>query len=344
MHSLNIIISPSGNFYGSEQVLYDFLQNTTNKYDVFVPKDSLLKHKLQIQNKHQIFEFKNLFWLYSKLSVLLCFKYKTVYVNEGGHIRYIKLLSGIFKNHKFVVHLRIIEDAISPHLKTIRSNISLVVVSAFLKSYLSNQKNEMICLHDPFNPFVIKQKQLSNNAKVIKIGIIGRVTPTKGLAEIDLFISYTEKEKYPFEFHFFGNIESNLTEVSMFLEKVNSNIYSKCFFHGFVNSADEIYNSIDLVIHLNRKEPLGRICFESWSYGVPLIGFKNGGIGELSEALGVTNFTVDFKDGWQKKIFQKIFQIETIITTELINSVRNRMNEKFSSEHYTKQIDHLITE
>lgn len=72
----SIIISPSGNLYGSEQVLIDYLVQTKNNYTVYVPKSSVLESELhQLNTHHSIrsFNSKILQLFYFKFFVLLLF-------------------------------------------------------------------------------------------------------------------------------------------------------------------------------------------------------------------------------------------------------------------------------
>lgn len=42
-----------------------------------------------------------------------------------------------------------------------------------------------------------------------------------------------------------------------------------CKFHGFVNDKKQIYQSIDILLHFNKVEPLGRIVMEALDFGIP---------------------------------------------------------------------------
>ena len=47
MYSKTLMVSPSGSFYGSEQVLYSHLDYTKKSYTVFVPFGSFFQKKLK---------------------------------------------------------------------------------------------------------------------------------------------------------------------------------------------------------------------------------------------------------------------------------------------------------
>lgn len=42
-----------------------------------------------------------------------------------------------------------------------------------------------------------------------------------------------------------------------------------CKFHGFVNDKKQIYQSIDVLLHFNKVEALGRIVMEALDFGIP---------------------------------------------------------------------------
>ena len=277
-----IIISPSGNLYGSEQVLIDYLQSGNSKHKVYVPAKSLLFNFLsKINIKYS--NYSNLWFLYLFVFIDLLFRsYSTVYLNEAGHSKYISYLAVIFKNKKFVIHIRLLEDCNSNryplgHL----SNITFVTVSEFISN---NFPYPSKVIHDGYN-FTKNNNWVSEIDNTIKIGIIGRITKSKGFDE---FISlFNHISHLDVEFHFFGDVSSDVELISSMNDIQNAH---KIMFHGFVESKDLIYSNINLVLHLNKQESLGRIFFEALDYGIPLIGFHKGGIGEISDCINYPHF------------------------------------------------------
>ncbi len=343
MTNQSIIISPSGNFYGSEQVLFDYLEHSQLSHTVYVPKASLFESKLHKQNKHTIKGFGSLLGLYLHVVIGLLFKYKTLYLNEGAHVKYIKLLARIFKHRKFIIHVRISEDATASRLGKPQSNITLVAVSDYIKSLITNPNHLTIRLYDPYPSHKLITPKNKTTLPIKRIGIIGRVTNTKGLKEIQAFISYVEKMQRAFEFHFYGHVEDELEEVKDFMSVIECNHYAKCEFHGFIDNTDTIYQSIDAVLHLNRFEPLGRICFESYAHGLPLIGFNTSGIGELTKAFGTDGLTLEYKLGWEDAILDLLSEINQNFPKELITKTQGVIANKFSVQTYCSTIDKLIT-
>ena len=123
MYSKTLMVSPSGSFYGSEQVLYSHLDYTKKSYTVFVPFGSFFQKKLKRQHKHDVCGFSNIKLLYIKIFLKLLFAgYKTLYLNEGGHIKYAKLIAKLLPFVNVVVHIRLVEDTGSNRLDKLPKN------------------------------------------------------------------------------------------------------------------------------------------------------------------------------------------------------------------------------
>ena len=143
----NIIVSPSGNLYGSEYVLLDFLKESSLKYQIYAPKDSTFSKKLKEEN-YKVSGFKNLKWLYFKIFFKLLFSRNILYLNEGGHISYVKVLAKILFFKKFFISVRLLEDC-NAKLHKISNNISLIAVSNYIKEKI-NSNGKSLVIYDPF--------------------------------------------------------------------------------------------------------------------------------------------------------------------------------------------------
>lgn len=84
------------------------------------------------------------------------------------------------------------------------------------------------------------------------------------------------------EFHFYGDVNNELetVEIYNYLQSPKNRD-----FHGFVSVKFELFSDIQVLLHVNDNEPLGRIFFEILDYGIPFIRVNNGGIGEISELI-----------------------------------------------------------
>jgi glycosyltransferase involved in cell wall biosynthesis len=342
LNSPYLIISPSGNFYGSEQVLFDYLNNTQISLQLYLPKNSLFESKLnEIKQKNFIKKgFNNVKYLYLEVAFNLLFKkYKSVYLNEAGHIKYIKILARIFPNVCFVVHIRLVEDTFLTRLKSSSANIKYVAVSKYILDELPvNAK----LIYDPFPFSESKFLRRENSVKFI-IGVIGRISKSKGLDKlIELAKSLKDNPLFmDFEFHLYGD-QIFSQENIMYLNGIHSLKMIKLM--GFVSDKISIYKDIDAVLHLCDTEPLGRIFLESINFGVPLIGFKAGGIGEIGELTNAADFLVAANDSWIPEIQKNLLLVKNNRDnlSKGMQVSKFKAMELFSLERYTRELDKLI--
>lgn len=340
------VISPSGKFYGSEQTLLHYLNGSELSFDVYVKyeKEGLFDKLIFNNNiqKHKIIKFWNPKILYVKLVLLLMMKYDTIYVNEGGHIRYIKLLAHIFRNKRFIVHIRLTEDAQKSRLNKLPPNVHLISVSSYIKDIIFNSISvNTDVLSSPYRggeTNLVWDKELSKKTKY-NIGIIGRVTPTKGLDNAKHFIHFLEKKKTTeFEFHFYGDIEYNISFVQDFIHEAQELKFVKCVFHGFTSDKNKMYLSSDIIIHFNENEPLGVVFFEALNYKRPFIGFDSGGIGEVAKVLNLSPF-VQKEKGWEKTLLNLINTIDI----NRFQKAYEKMLDVYSPSSYCKKLDQTLT-
>lgn len=345
-----IIISPSGNLYGSEQVLLDFLKHTTHQYIVYLPQHSLLYKEVLMLNKHCIKQFKpdHPVRLYLIIMFNLLLRgVKSVYINEGGHIKYIKLLAFFFRSVKFTVHLRMVYDAEGNRLgyKPF-SNVQLIAISNHVAKKIPAHWNCIVA----YDPYVFK-KDLHHNVEipvalgpVFRVGIIGRISPTKGFMEIALLLKYLESsEARNIAFNFYGSF-SNDENVQAKAKEIIAYKHVKVIFNGFVNQS-EIYNNIDCVCHFCEDEGLGRVFFESIDRLKPFIGFQKGGLIEIASAFQLNNFLIEKNnEAWVNSFIEKLNYTQDHYqeTVNQIKNARQHFATKFSMHEYLHKIETLI--
>ena len=337
-----IVVSPSGAFYGSEQTLFSFLSNTDTKYTVFVKKEpGLLLDKLS-KTIHKVKSFSNVKLLYFRLLLNIFFlKIDRIYVNEGGHIKYCKLLGKIFPKLKIVIHLRLVEDTTKGRLHGLPKNLELISVSTFIKNLVLNEiGTETQVLSSPMRELEFCNSNFKDLEKkdIYKVGIVGRVTPSKGVKNIIEFINYLELNKISaYELHFFGTVEDQYYEVTELISLTDKLTYVKLYFHGFTSCKSRIFEESDLIIHFNEHEPLGVVYFESLSYGTPFFGFNSGGIGDISEVIELNNVIENDSD-WPNNMLETIKSIGT--TT--FSDARERMKLHYGIDQYVNRLENII--
>lgn len=292
--SRKLVISPSGNFYGSEQVLFDYLQDTKLMLDVAVPRNSLFFSKLEeAKTKHRILPYNNkqlplfyarVFWL------LLTGKYSLVYLNEAGHVKYLILLARVFRKRKFIVHVRMLEDSDASRWKGgIPNNLIVLAISKYISEKLPVRN---LLLYDayPFSDKVLPN--WSGKLDKVSVAIIGRITKTKGLGLLPGIIDRIRKDGTEGEYIFelYGEMADDILRDELFTELEESELV---VLRGFERNKESIYHSADCILHLSKQEALGRIFFEAIDHFKPMVGFKAAGIGEIAELLQLEHWLAD---------------------------------------------------
>ncbi|MDO7788435.1 glycosyltransferase family 4 protein [Desulforamulus aquiferis] len=118
----------------------------------------------------------------------------------------------------------------------------------------------------------------SKSDQGLRLGFIGRITPNKGIEVILKAIDKLPLHKKNITLKIAGSGDKQY--IKALSKKYSMNNIS---FLGFI-PVEEFYPEIDvLIIPSLWNEPLGRITFEAYSYGVPVIASCRGGIPELVE-------------------------------------------------------------
>lgn len=343
-----LIISPSGNFYGSEQVLYDFLKNCSVNVDVAIPKDSVFLERLSaLKLPHTLLPYNNkkpvVFYTFLFLKLLFN-KYNSIYLNEAGHSKYILLLAKIFRKKKFLIHVRMAEDTAKnrwPYLHG--SNVTVIAISGYIQHCLRFQST---LLYDPYN-FNTKEttgRETKYGQQKLVVGVIGRITLTKGLSVLIELLQHIRDSDLSdrYQFLLFGDVSED-AKLSGLPEKLR--LFANVSLEGFINEQESIYNCIDCIMHFSTQEALGRIFLEAIDYGKPLIGMDAAGIGEIGHSLNLDDLLVNpssanlislLKDNleyircdykkWSKKVLQQ----------------RQKAREIFSVVNYVNIVEKFI--
>jgi glycosyltransferase involved in cell wall biosynthesis len=317
-----LIISPSGNFYGSEQVLFDYLSSTPTRVEVMVPKDSVFEKKLKTllpQKQIGTFKTSGLLKLYTKLFFSLSSgKYNSIYLNEAGHIKYILLLSRIFRRKNFVVHVRISEDTEKNRwLMEPGENVLVLSISENIQQQLPYSSR---LIYDPFifsASSAVEAVYVSKS--IFKIAIIGRITHTKGIKRLVGILDRLQQMGLSGQYHFFlfGDVSEDAAKEDWFASLQR---HKEVTLAGF-RDKKEIYEMSDAVMHLSTQEPLGRIFLETINDELPFIGINAAGIGEIGKLTGLEELLADPQS--------------SDLTGELVTRMENVKN---NYTHYCQQV------
>jgi glycosyltransferase involved in cell wall biosynthesis len=341
-----IIISPSGAFYGSEQVLFDYITHTRVAADVVVPANSILYKKLmETASNHTIktFQPSNLMRFYVLLFFKLLFnRYRTVYLNEAGHVKYILLLAKILPKKKFVIHVRITEDAVRERwiLKP-GKNVTVLAISEYIAKQLPYTSS---LLYDPYpfgKLFLPKDHKLG---KDLKIGVIGRITHTKGVDLLFELLNLIKNRNLTahYKFLLFGTMSDDAI-ADGFEDKLKA--FENVTMCGFESSKEKIYTAIDCVMHLSKQEPLGRIFLETIDAEIPFIGINAAGIGEISTLLEIKELMADpTKSDLSGQLIELLeaSRVNYYEQSQIIAAQKKHAADIFNIDSYTQSVDKLL--
>lgn len=344
-----VLISPSGKLYGSERVLLDYVTNTSLKFDIIIPSGSDLEKALvNTSTKHKVITYNPARTAFLYLKLFFSFfigRYKKLYLNEAGHIKYILLLAKIFPKCLFTVHIRIMED-ISPERwtlakKKLPANINLITISEYISRRFPFP-NQIIC--DPFTFDTYNSRPTYDKTQPLNIGIIGRVAHSKGIHLLPYLLEQVDKEYMSGKivFHLFGDISEDLDPQVKAVLNNSKNV----ILYGYVKDQSSIYDKLSAVMHLSETEPLGRIFFESVNKGLPFIGIKAGGIGETAAIYNYNELMVDCAEPSIMAV-ALINKLTLLIEDHSkyvndINELKQKMMLSMTVSKYCSRVDQII--
>ena len=147
--------------------------------------------------------------------------------------------------------------------------------------FCKSQKKVIFNSYEPKEQQIIRPFEPNN----IRFGYIGRLTPEKGVKLILDEFSLVKKD----------NITLTIAGTShdkKYIQYLKNKSGKNVTYIGFVNP-EEFYSNIDILIVPSLwHEPLGRIVFEAYAHGVPVIGSNRGGIPEIIDS-GKTGMIFD---------------------------------------------------
>jgi glycogen(starch) synthase len=179
-----------------------------------------------------------------------------------------------------------------------------------------------------FNPFLLKQSagNLKEPTKRLRLGFLGRIESLKGIDFLLKEIQSLPPEAY--ELYIAGPGETAYTEE---FKKRHSDL--PIHWLGFMQP-EEFFPKIDLLIVPSLwQEPFGRVIVEAYSYGIPVLGSRVGGIPEIIDE-NVTGFLFDpFTPGSFREKFSGI-------TAERLHAMRKSCIARaleFEPDHIGRQ-------
>ncbi len=335
-----IITSPLGkaydnfNAYNFKLVKINSLRKIHRKYDQWGFKD-----KIQILFNIQI-SFINL------MRVILKSKPNLILAN-GNFAALHAFLAAKLTNKKMIIVQHLLYDKNSLDAKVLSFLGKRVRQLICVSNAVAYRTREILELSDTDKIKVIHNgidlpelDNINNNSEIINVGFVGSIIRAKGLDMILQAMTPSLMENKNVFMHIFGtkfNDDDSLCYHDEILSIIKDNkLEKKVVLHGHVDSKDDIYNSIDILINYSTvEESFGYNILEAMSYSKIVIATNAGGIPELIEdkknGFLVSRNNVETLTGTIN------YCIDNINSEELLNirkNAREVVMRKFSLEHF----------
>ncbi len=340
----NIVISPSGRFYGSEQTLATYLERTTKRHTVYVPRNSspLFTERITKSCDGRM----KCFWSPWHLYLIMVLKLgmdvlngnpRVMYINEAGHLRYALVLARLFGKVKFVIHVRLVEDVhCRPWPQEVPENVEVLATSNYIQRLLSGRGINCSVLSSPFRE---KMSPLKNEFFPNILIVVSRLSEAKGLRYYLEMLRSIENRKIPIEVHHFGECDEAAEAA---LNVVREMKYVNWISRGFVKEKQAIFRD-GILLHLNPNEPLGVVLLEALNNSIPFIAFDEGGTGEIGRNLQLHEFLINRKECWTGRIVELIQSRHLVDWTSAIIRGREEMARSYNPDVYVERLDAILS-
>lgn len=305
-----LIVEPSGNMWGSERVLLDFLQNAPLvpawEFGVCCPPATpILKplSRLPVQvfqtfavNLHLTSRARRLLTTARLLKTARRFKPQLIYVNQAGATR-IALAVGRLLRVPIVTHVRLVEDV--AYIQSLRADTAalpkVICISNYIYHLFVNAPGichkQVVMMYDPYSPQSAWQKLPSTGADSAPdpvVSCVGRLARIKGQDVLLQAVAALKRDGLMLRALFIGAAGSNDSSGDD-LRRLASDLEIADRVEWLGYQEEVIPRTARCVAQVcpSHSEPLGRVIFEAWDAGtVPIAWSGSGGSAEIIEASG----------------------------------------------------------
>ena len=343
-----IIASPTGKAYDKFNTNNIKLIKINSLRKIFRKSDRWhFKVKLQI--------LLNIVFSFIKLITAIFKSKPDLIVANGNFAGLYAFFAAKLTNRKMIIVQHLLYDKKSLDAKVVaflgKRVSKLVCVSNAVASRTreilgESDNNKIIVIH---NGIELPEKNgVASNNKIINIGFVGSIIRAKGVDIILQAITPVLMENKNVFMHIFGT-KLNDEDSHSYYDEIQSiikdnELENKVLLHGHIDSKDDIYNLIDILINFSIvEESFGYSILEAMSYSKLVICANAGGIPELIE---------DKKSGYlvEKNNVEQLtdtinYCIENFNSNELLNirkNAREIVKMKFSLEHFNINYKNLF--
>jgi glycosyltransferase involved in cell wall biosynthesis len=356
-----LFLHAGSEWYGADKILYNVLKTllANNECHVILPNEGILHEKIiQLQIPCNLLKYPVLRRKYFSISGILIYFYhllKTIpqligYIQKNKieilHSNTIAVLEGVLlstilhKPHVWHIHETLKKPALLVKaLSFFARNFSTVTlcVSKTVADNLGKSKKIRI-IHNGIplinSPDMASQKRLHNP---FTIGVVGRFNAIKGqisLLQAIQNVKGSGRLNAACKILLIGGVFENdlrwLNNVKQYIDE--QEIGSFVEIRDFSENIESIFNEVDLIAHPSiLPDSFPTVVLEAMSFGVPVVGYKNGGICEMLNYDGECLAEIgDFKG-----IGERI--VTFIANKEFYNKKRKCQHERFL-QHFTIEV------
>jgi glycosyltransferase involved in cell wall biosynthesis len=243
-------------------------------------------------------------------------------------VRMFRLLS------RWVPHFVIANSA-----STLRSVYPGAITGSASSSSVRGRRSSAV-VHDG-TPWPFKGSSSSAGNGVVRIGLIGRISPWKGQhifleAAARVHPNYPNARFYIVGSALFGEAEYE-RKVRLLTESLG--ISSIVTFTGFRSDVQNAIADMDLIVHASISgEPFGQVIIEGMAAGKPVIATNGGGVPEIVED-GKTGILVPMGDAPAMAEAISRLLADPVLASDMGTRGRERVRNHFTIEHKARKIE-----
>ena len=351
-----LIVEPAGNLWGSERALLDLIDGVSDlEFAVCCPPDTplcaeLVKRDIRvlpwfIADLHRKSKLERLKAACNVLRACLQFRPQAIYLNQSGVFKVASVAAKIL-NLPVIAHVRIFEDAAylaaqRPSASCLKGVIAISdAIEAEVRRFSELASIRSHKIYDAYipsaeTPSVTKLEEHSaDNSRLV---CVGRITPIKGQ---DVLIDALKLIDPDVDCLMVGTGQSDFVDSL----KVSGNSLSGLQWMGFQHKVDAILSTASILVCPSRREPLGRVIFESWNAGcVPIVYGGSGGAAEIVEA---ARGGLLYEEQTPKSLASAIQNALTLTPVErryLVEAGRTWMYQNCSSKKYGEKMSAILS-
>ena len=278
----------------------------------------------------------------------------TITTPEGGmaarrlglpHVWHVRELVGKSAPFRLPLSGSRLRDYITSHASKVVANSN--VTAAPLRQWLPDDYLEVVPNGIDIGRF-IPQPVVAEKRPLV-VAMVGSLTSQ--WKKHDLFVEAAARvnPSLPIEWRIYGHDPSRggTTAGNAYTDKVHSriarhNLAGRFVWPGFVADPVQIMSEVDIVLHPADHESFGRVIVEAMAAGLPVVGVRGGGVGEIVEH-GQTGLLAEPNDAAGLAAAVERLAGDAQLRQQFGAAGRRRAEEHYSQEACNRRILHVYS-